>query len=260
MKRINMLLAGLAIASICIVVLNVVGVPSRITDEDQQRRDKVSLRLEKIHAEEVAAAEESGAEKESAPQDSETAAEKPEEKKEDAMWPETAPDTFKVKFECTNGEFTVECTKDWAPLGVERFYQLVREGFFDDAGFFRVVPNFVVQFGLASDPQVTAKWRTKTLKDDPVKQTNAPGTLTFATSGPNSRTTQLFINLANNARLDGMGFSPFGKVIEGMDVVQKINSEYGERPQQGMITREGSSYLRKNFPNLDYITKATLVK
>jgi peptidyl-prolyl cis-trans isomerase A (cyclophilin A) len=256
-----MLLAGLAIASVCIIVLNVVGVPSRITDEDQQRRDKVSLRLEKIHAEEIAVAEESGAAAtEAAPQDSETAAEKPEEKKEDTMWPETAPDTFKVKFECTNGEFTVECTKKWAPLGVERFYQLVREGFFDNAGFFRVVPNFVVQFGLAADPQVTAKWRTKTLKDDPVVQTNAPGTLTFATSGPNSRTTQLFINLANNARLDGMGFSPFGKVIEGMDVVQKINSEYGERPQQGMITAEGSAYLKKNFPNLDYITKATLVK
>lgn len=244
---------ALVVAVVCIIVLGLVGVPSRVTDEDQQRREKVSMRLEKIQAEEKAASE-------NAEESTETEAAATEEKKEASMWPETAPDTFKVKFECTNGEFTIECYKDWAPLGVERFYDLVRDGYFDDTGFFRVVPNFVVQFGLAADPQETAKWRTKTIKDDPVKETNAPGTITFATSGPNTRTTQLFINLGNNARLDGMGFSPFGKVVEGMDVVQKINSEYGERPQQGMITREGNEYLKKNFPNMDFIKTATLVK
>lgn len=256
MKKSRTLVIALFIAVACVLVLNVIGVPSRITDEDQQLRDKVAIRLEKISAEEVAAAEE-------VKNDASSSVGTPEattEKKEDAMLPETAPDTFKVKFECTNGEFTVECIKEWAPLGVERFYQLVKEGYFDDTGFFRVVPNFVVQFGLAADPKVTSQWRTKTIKDDPVKQTNAPGTLTFATSGPNSRTTQLFINLVDNKRLDGMGFSPFGKVVEGMDVVKKINPEYGERPQQGMITAEGNAYLKKNFPKMDLIKKATLVK
>lgn len=181
---------------------------------------------------------------------------KPEEKKD----VEQVPDKFKVQFECTNGTFVVECVKAWAPLGVERFHTLVKEGFFDDAGFFRVVPGFVVQFGLAADPKVTSKWREKRLKDDPVTESNKEGYLTFATSGPNSRTTQLFINTANNANLDRMGFSPFGKVVSGMDVVKKINAEYGERPNQGMITYEGNGYLKKNFPNMDFIKKATIVE
>jgi len=251
MSRRNTLLAAFILAVACIIILNLIGAPGRITDEDQQRRDKIGLRLKQIHAEEA---------KDKSPQTPENSSETTEEKKEENMLPETAPDTFKVKFECTNGTFTVECTKKWAPLGVERFYALVREGYFNDTGFFRVVPGFVVQFGLAADPEVTAKWRTKTIKDDPVTQTNAPGTLTFATSGPNSRTTQLFINLVNNGQLDGQGFAPFGKVVEGMEVVQKINAEYGQHPKQPLITSEGNSYLRKNFPNMDYITKATLVK
>lgn len=184
------------------------------------------------------------------------APEKTEEKKE----VEQVPDKFKVQFECTNGTFVVECVKEWAPLGVERFHTLVKEGFFDDAGFFRVVPGFVVQFGLAADPKVTSKWRDKRLKDDPVTESNKEGYLTFATSGPNSRTTQLFINTADNANLDRMGFSPFGKVVSGMDVVKKINAEYGERPNQGMITYEGNSYLKKNFPNMDFIKKAAIVE
>ncbi len=181
---------------------------------------------------------------------------KPEEKKD----VEQVPEKFKVQFECTNGTFVVECVKAWAPLGVERFHMLVKEGFFDDAGFFRVVPGFVVQFGLAADPKVTSKWREKRLKDDPVTESNKEGYLTFATSGPNSRTTQLFINTANNANLDRMGFSPFGKVVSGMDVVKKINAEYDERPNQGMITYEGNGYLKKNFPNMDFIKKATIVE
>ncbi|MCK5861456.1 MAG: peptidylprolyl isomerase [Candidatus Hydrogenedentes bacterium] len=257
MNRRNTLLVAFVLAIACVVILNLIGVPSRITDEDQQRRDKIGLRLEKIHAEENITTEKSKVESPKVIADS---PKKTEETKEKTMWPETAPDTFKVKFECTNGEFIVECTKEWAPIGVERFYALVREGYFDNTGFFRVVPGFVVQFGLAADPKVTAKWKSKVIKDDPVTQTNAPGTLTFATSGPNSRTTQLFINLGNNARLDGMGFAAFGKIVEGMPIVQKISSKYGERPQQNLITNEGDSYLRKNFPDMDYITKATLIK
>ena len=174
-------------------------------------------------------------------------------------WPAEAPDTFRVQFECTNGTFTMECTKAWAPIGVQRFYDLVREGFFDDSGFFRVVPGFVVQFGLAADPQVTAQWRVKQLKDDPVIESNTDGFVSFATSGPNSRTSQLFINLGNNARLDGMGFSPFGKVVEGMEVVRAITAKYGEQPHQGQITMNGTAYLRKNFPGMDFIKTATLV-
>ena len=170
-----------------------------------------------------------------------------------------APDTFSVQFECTNGTFVLECTKAWAPIGVQRFYDLVREGFFDDSGFFRVVPGFVVQFGLAADPKATAKWRSKMLKDDPVIESNKEASICFATSGPNSRTSQLFINLGNNARLDGMGFAPFGKVTSGMDVVRAITAKYGEQPHQGQITMNGTEYLRKNFPEMDFIKTATLV-
>lgn len=174
------------------------------------------------------------------------------------QWPETAPDVFKVRFECTNGEFTIECHKDWAPLGAERFYRLVKEGFYDNAGFFRVVPGFVVQFGLAADPAVTNKWRNKRIQDDPVRQSNREGYLSFASAGPNTRTTQVFINLKDNIQLDSMGFAPFGKVISGMEVVRAISSLHGEKPNQGMITMEGNAYLEKNFPGLDYIRKATL--
>jgi len=147
-------------------------------------------------------------------------------------WPAEAPATFRVQFECTNGTFVIECTKDWAPLGVQRFYELVRDGFYDGASFFRVVPGFVVQFGLAADPKMTAKWG-KEIKDDPVKESNKENTVCFATKGPNTRTTQLFVNLGNNANLDHMGFAPFGKVIAGMDVVRKITPKYGEQPNQG---------------------------
>ncbi|NLV43143.1 MAG: peptidylprolyl isomerase [Candidatus Hydrogenedentes bacterium] len=176
------------------------------------------------------------------------------------MLPEEAPDVFKVKFECSNGDFVVECHKDWAPLGVQRFYELVKSGYYDNSAFFRVVPGFVVQFGLAGDPVMTAAWRNKRLQDDPVKESNLPGTLTFATSGPNTRTTQLFINTGNNARLDGMGFAPFAKVVEGMDVVKTINAEYGERPDQGLITAEGNAYVSRNFPNITLINKASFLQ
>jgi peptidyl-prolyl cis-trans isomerase A (cyclophilin A) len=173
---------------------------------------------------------------------------------------EKAPDTFKAQFETTKGKFTVEVTRSLAPNGADRFYNMVRSGYFKDIAFFRVVPGFMVQFGVHGDPAVSAKWRGANITDDPVKTSNKRGTITFATAGPNTRTTQLFINYADNAFLDGQGFSPFGKVVEGMDVVDKINSESGERPDQGAIQMQGNAYLKKAFSNLDYIKSARIVE
>ena len=170
-----------------------------------------------------------------------------------------APDVFEVKFATTKGDFVVQVTRAWAPLGADRFYNLVRHGYYNDACFFRIVPNFVVQFGLSGDPAVNRVWHNATIKDDPVTQSNRPGYLTFATAGPNTRTTQLFINLGNNGGLDGQGFAPFGVVTSGMDVVQKLYSGYGERPDQGAITTQGKAYVEKNFPNIDSIKTATIV-
>ncbi len=175
--------------------------------------------------------------------------------------PEKAPDIFKVRFECSNGNFTVECHKDWAPIGVEHFYELLKVRFYDGARFFRVVPGFIVQFGLAGDPQLNMKYGERTIKDDPVIKSNLKGTLTYAkTSLPNSRSTQLFINLADNSRLDSMGFSPFARVIEGMEVVERINPKYREVPDQMMIRLQGNAYLERMFPDLDYIKRAYFVK
>lgn len=168
------------------------------------------------------------------------------------------PDTYKVKFETTKGDFVIEVTKDWAPLGAERFHQLVSAGFFDNSKFFRVVPGFVVQFGLAATAELNQSAPGR-LPDDPVKQTNAKGTITFATSGPNSRTTQVFINLANNQGLDKQGFSPFGVVTEGMSVVEQLYSGYGDAgPNQGQIKSMGNAYVEASFPKLDGIKKATI--
>lgn len=170
-----------------------------------------------------------------------------------------APDSFKVKFETTRGNFTVEVTRSLAPNGADRFYNLVRSGYFKDLAFFRVIPGFMCQFGIHGDPKVSAAWRSAQIPDDSVKASNVRGAITFATAGPNTRTTQLFINFGDNANLDSMGFSPFGKVTDGMDVVDKINGEYGEGaprgrgPDQGRVQKEGNTYLKKDFPNLDYI-------
>lgn len=170
-----------------------------------------------------------------------------------------APATFEVKFTTTKGDFVVQVNRAWAPIGADRFYNLVKHGFFTDAAFFRVVPGFIVQFGLSADPAVNRVMARADIKDDPVTQSNRPGTLTFATAGPNTRTTQLFINFGNNAALDAQGFAPFGLVTSGMDVVNQIYSGYGEAPDQGAITSKGKAYLDKSFPKLDIIKSATIV-
>lgn len=167
--------------------------------------------------------------------------------------------TFKVRFESTAGDFVVEVHRDWAPQGAERFYQLVKSGFYDECRFFRVVPGFMVQFGINGDPGTNMKWKRE-IPDDPVLKSNTKGFVTFATSGPNSRTTQIFINYGNNAQLDGQDFSPFGQVVEGMHNVEGIFSGYGESPDQGQITQVGNSYLERAFPDLDYVRKAILIE
>lgn len=164
-----------------------------------------------------------------------------------------APELFKVQFTTTKGDIIAEVHRDWAPLGADRFYNLVKNGFFNNAAFFRVVPNFVVQFGLNPSPAVNKVWEHATIKDDPVMGSNSRGMLVFATAGPNTRTTQLFINLKDNKYLDGMGFAPFAMVTQGMDVVDMIYAGYGERPQQDLISSQGDAYLVKNFPMIDKI-------
>ncbi|MGE5646120.1 MAG: peptidylprolyl isomerase [Acidobacteriota bacterium] len=176
------------------------------------------------------------------------------------------PDTYRVKFQTTKGVFTVEVTKAWAPEGAERFYRLIEQRFFDDARFFRVIRDFVVQFGINGDPATAARWRNMIIQDDPVKQSNTRGKITFATSGPNTRTTQVFINLKDNPRLDKSGFAPFGEVVEGMEVVDRFFSAYGEGPPRGLgpdqnlIETQGNAYLEAKFPRLDYIKSARLVR
>ncbi|MBZ5592800.1 MAG: peptidylprolyl isomerase [Acidobacteriia bacterium] len=188
------------------------------------------------------------------------------QKPESSAAEEHAPDSYKVRFETSKGDFVLTVTREWAPLGADRFHTLVKSGFYDGARFFRVLPGFVVQFGIAADPAVTAKWRNANLTDDPVKQSNRRGTITFATGGPNTRTTQVFVNLADNARLDGQGFSPFGAVTQGMEVVDQFYSGYGEGapngngPAQPTAESDGNAYLMREFPKLDYIKKASIEK
>lgn len=179
--------------------------------------------------------------------------------KSEAMKQE-APAEYTVLFATSAGDFKLHVTRDWAPRGADRFYNLIKNGYYNGQRFFRVVPGFVVQWGLSADPELTKIWHTAQFLDDKVKQNNKRGRITFAkTNSPNSRTTQLFINYGDNLNLDGMGFAPFGEVIEGMEVVDKINAEYGQQPDQGQISSRGNAYLTEKFPNLDYIKTATIV-
>ncbi|MGC2388689.1 MAG: peptidylprolyl isomerase [Candidatus Acidiferrum sp.] len=176
-----------------------------------------------------------------------------------------APATYKVKFVTTKGDFVIEVTRAWAPLGADRFYNLARHHFYDNTSFFRVLKGFVVQWGISAYPPVTAAWEHAPIKDDPVVQSNLRGYITYAMGGPDTRTTQVFINLVDNKRLDGMGFSAFGQVTEGMDVVEALYAGYGEGapdgrgPAQDMIEKSGKPYLDKDFPQLDSVKTTELI-
>jgi peptidyl-prolyl cis-trans isomerase A (cyclophilin A) len=178
---------------------------------------------------------------------------------------EPAPDTVRIRFETSKGPFTIEAYRAWSPKGVDRFYHLAQMGFYDGVHFFRVLDGFMAQFGINGNPKVTDVWRENTIPDDPVSQSNKRGTVSFATRGPNTRTTQLFINFADNSNLDGMGFSPIGVVVDGMAVVDSLYKGYGEGapqgagPDQGRLTSEGNAYLVKEFPKLDSIVSAKVV-
>lgn len=186
--------------------------------------------------------------------------------KNPAALAERAPDTFKVNVDTSKGVFVIEVTRAWAPNGADRFYNLVKNGFFDQVRFFRVIARFMAQFGIHGDPAVSAVWRNARIPDDPVKQSNRKGYITFATAGPGTRTTQLFINLVDNGALDAQGFAPFGRVVSGMNMVEKLYDGYGEGapsgrgPEQGRAQMEGNAYLEKSFPKLDYVKTASIAK
>ncbi len=178
---------------------------------------------------------------------------------------ETAPDVFRVALDTSKGPVVIEVHRDWAPIGADHFYSLVKTGFYDGNRFFRVVRNFVVQFGISGDPKVNRLWSNASLPDDPVRQHNTRGTVTYATAGPNTRSTQVFINLKDNsAALDRTGFAPFGKVISGMDAVDSFYNSYGDMPPRGdgpdptQIELHGNDYLASHFPRLDYIQRAAI--
>lgn len=178
---------------------------------------------------------------------------------------ETAPDVFRAHFETSRGDFVVEVHRDWSPEGADRFYNLVANGYYDNVRFFRVLAGFMAQFGIHGDRAVGAAWREHRIDDDPVVQSNTRGFVSYAMGGPNTRTTQIFVNYGDNSRLDASGFSPFGQVVEGMEVVDSLYSGYGEGapsgtgPNQALIHSQGNAYLEKDFPNLDFVRKATIV-
>ena len=175
-----------------------------------------------------------------------------------------APALFKTKFDTTKGVIVAEVHRDWSPFGADRFYNLVNNGFFNGVRFFRVIPNFMAQFGINGNPAVNAAWDKVDLKDDSGgKQSNTRGTMSYGNTGrPNSRGTQVFINYGDNSRLDAQGFTPFGMVVEGMDAADMLNAEYGSAPQgaQARIAAEGNKFLIANYPKLDYVKTATVVK
>lgn len=180
------------------------------------------------------------------------------ESSQESVAPTPAPDSFRVAFETTRGNFTVDVIRAWSPRGADRFYEMVNAGYFTDVAFFRVLPRFIAQFGMHGDPSVNRRWEDRPIRDDPVRESNRRGTLVFATAGPNTRANQLFINTSDNAQLDGMGFSPIGRV-EGMNVVDSLFDGYGEAPVQARIARQGNRYLKLEFPLLDYVKSARIV-
>lgn len=221
--------------------------PNRVSDQRMEESKQVEEQLDDAAQAEAAAAEQK------------SEGEKFIEAVEEAA--ASRPKAYQVEFETSKGTFVVEVEPDWAPIGAKHFREAVEAGVYDQAYFFRVLPDFVVQFGIPGDPEMATVWRNKNIRDEPVKTSNKRGTVTYAmSSAPNSRTTQLFINLADNTQLDGMGFAPFGKVVKGMDVVDKINSEYLQQADQEMIATRGNAYLKQNFPRMDYVKKATVIE
>lgn len=185
--------------------------------------------------------------------------------KSDAM-NQKAPESFQARFETTKGDFVIEVERAWAPRGADRFYNLVRGGFYDDCRFFRVLSRFVAQIGINGDPKIAAAWENATIEDDPVVKSNRRGFVTYAMAGPNSRTTQIFFNYGDNVRLDEMGFAPFGRVVEGMAVLDGLHAGYGEGapqgsgPRQDLIAAQGNVYLEEEFPELDSVRSARIVE
>jgi peptidyl-prolyl cis-trans isomerase A (cyclophilin A) len=177
-----------------------------------------------------------------------------------------APAVYRARFETSEGDFVIEVHREWAPRGADRFYNLVRHGYYDGVRFFRVIDGFMAQFGINGDPEIAAELRLLEIADDPVTMGNTRGRISFATRGPNTRTTQVFINFGNNSSLDSSGFAAFGEVIEGMEVVDALYSGYGEGapngrgPDQGRIQAEGNAYLESEFPELDYVERATILE
>jgi peptidyl-prolyl cis-trans isomerase A (cyclophilin A) len=196
----------------------------------------------------------------------ETATESPLLQPKSDLMNQAAPARFRAQFQTSRGDFVVEAHREWAPRGVDRFYNLVKHRFYDGTCFFRVISGFMAQFGIHGDPKIAAAWRQQRIEDDPVTQSNKRGYLSYAMAGPNTRTTQLFINYADNSRLDQMGFAPFGRVVEGMEVVDRLYAGYGEGapqgkgPQQGRLQTEGNAYLKQDFPQLDCIKTATITE
>jgi homoserine O-acetyltransferase len=184
---------------------------------------------------------------------------------DDARWSETAPESFRAVFETSEGTFIIDVQRAWAPIGADRFYNLIRHGFYDGVRFNRVIEGFIVQWGLSGFPDVTRVWKNRPIPDDPVRQSNERGTIAYAMTGPDTRTTQVYISMVDNSRLDAQGFSPFGRIVEGMDVVDRIYSGYGENAgggvragNQGPIEREGNAWLDREFPLLDHIIRARI--
>ena len=182
------------------------------------------------------------------------------------FWGEPAPEVFQVRFETTRGFFTIEVHRSWAPHGADRFYNLTRAKFFDDSRFFRVRAGYIAQFGIPGDPTLAGIWQNQTIPDDPIQQSNTRGSVAYAMTGPGTRTTQLYINLRDNPQLDAQGFSPLGTVVRGMDVVDRLNAEYGETAgggmrggNQGPVFAGGNAYLDRNYPRLDHLVRAEIV-
>jgi peptidyl-prolyl cis-trans isomerase A (cyclophilin A) len=178
---------------------------------------------------------------------------------------ERAPAAYKARFDTSKGTFVVQVHRGWAPHGADRFYNLVKNGFYNNVRFFRVISGFMVQFGINGNPAISAKWQDANIPDDPVRASNKRGTITFATAGPDTRTTQVFINFGDNSSLDGQGFAPFGQVVSGMKVVDSLYAGYGEGapqgngPDQGRLQAQGNAYLNKGFPRMDFVRQATIV-